>query len=239
MDLSARQVLPEILDGIDPSDPRAMRSRRDLRRVHRALRTVSILRNAVSGCGLRRRRARCSSWARGMPRGCCGSRDSCRNGRRCRSRARRAGRISAETRTAYRALGWELQVVRQDVMQWAAEPGTRHYDLCLTNLFLHHFERPALDSVMRAIASSADALIACEPRRNALVAWGSKAIGLLGTNDITREERTPVWSRVSPIVNSLKPAMRYRSWSCEEYAAFPFMHCFTAVKNSVRATEAN
>src|ERR1035441_7677385 len=45
---SPRCVRPELLDHLAPDDPRARRSRRDLRRVHRAMGSLSILQRAVA-----------------------------------------------------------------------------------------------------------------------------------------------------------------------------------------------
>src|SRR6202167_5757140 len=42
-----RQGCPEVLDDLDPADPRAVRSRGDLRRVHRAMGSLTILRNLI------------------------------------------------------------------------------------------------------------------------------------------------------------------------------------------------
>ncbi len=43
-----RRVRPEALDVLDPQDPRAQRSRRDLRRIHRAMGSLTILKNLVA-----------------------------------------------------------------------------------------------------------------------------------------------------------------------------------------------
>ena len=48
MDLSLpRRVEPELLDGLAADDPRAQRSRDDLRRIHRAMATLSIVQRAL------------------------------------------------------------------------------------------------------------------------------------------------------------------------------------------------
>ncbi len=52
MSLSPRRVEPEELDGLAADDPRGRRSRRDLRRVHVAMRSVSNLRRAVAALQL-------------------------------------------------------------------------------------------------------------------------------------------------------------------------------------------
>ena len=46
-----RLVTPELLDTLAPDDPLAIASRRDLRRVHHAMRTLAILKDAVLSLG--------------------------------------------------------------------------------------------------------------------------------------------------------------------------------------------
>ncbi|MEO6081267.1 MAG: methyltransferase domain-containing protein [Steroidobacteraceae bacterium] len=235
MDISSRRVDPEILDAIDPADPRAMRSRRDLQRVHRALRTVSILSQAVERIRLAR-----------PPRSILelGGGDATLLLRFARALQPRWQHVSltvldnqdvvrAETSAAYRSLGWDLQLVRQDALQWAVQPDSPHYDLCITNLFLHHFDGAALQSLLRATARHCDALIACEPRRSTLAMLGSKAIGLLGTNSITRQDAvTSVIAGFTGRELTRNWPADLQGWSCEEYSAFPFVHCFTAARSS-------
>src|SRR5229473_3072871 len=43
-----RRVCPEALDDLDPADPRAVRARGDLQRVHRAMGSLTILRNLIA-----------------------------------------------------------------------------------------------------------------------------------------------------------------------------------------------
>src|SRR6202162_5401922 len=52
MSPSYRRVEPEELDGLAADDPRGLRSRRDLRRVHVAMRSISNLRRAVAALQL-------------------------------------------------------------------------------------------------------------------------------------------------------------------------------------------
>jgi hypothetical protein len=143
--------------------------------------------------------------------------------------------VSAQTRDDYEALGWQLRVLRQDAFEWAVERQPQHFDLCITCLFLHHFDTETLRMIMRGIAINADAFVACEPRRNILARVGSELIGLLGTNRVTREdavksvaagfgarELTAVWPQAD------------EAWDCEEHAAMPFLHCFTAVLKGAR-----
>jgi SAM-dependent methyltransferase len=221
-----RHVLPEILDSLDPADPRAVRSRRDLRRVHRAMRTVSILRGAIDRLQLPSR-----------PRSILelGGGDGTLLLRLARSLPRWSPMsltlldaqdlVSERTRAAYRSLGWQVRVARQDAMDWAADPRAARHDLCVASLFLHHFPAARLRELLAAIARNCRAVVACEPRRNAVALLGSRMIGVLGANRVTRSDA--VTSVIAGFnggeLAALWPAA---GWRCQEYAALPFIHCF-------------
>ena len=233
---STRIVLPELLDELDPADPRAMRSRRDLRRVHRAMGSLAILKAAITRLQLMRRPASILELGAG---------DASLLLRLARAQPQWRGvaltvldrhdLLSKETRVAFAQLGWDLTVLRADVMEWAREDHSQHVDLCITTLFLHHFDSAALSILMAAIASQTDAFVACEPRRNTVAWLGSQLVGILGANAVTRgdavksveagfvdQELTAIWPN--------SPA----DWWCEEVAAPPFTHCFSAVRERAR-----
>jgi len=234
----SRIVLPETLDSLDPAEAEARRSRRDLRRVHRAMRTISILKDAS------RRLRLAVTPQRIIELGGGDGSLMLRFARAMRPRWPDVALtildwhdiVSPQTLEGYETLGWRLQVKRQDAMAWAAEPTDQPYDLCVTNLFLHHFDDSKLPVLMRAIAANCDAFIACEPHRHALGRLGSALIGILGANRVTREdaaisvaagftrrELTAIWPNADA------------RWSCEEYTALPFMHCFTAALTRLRS----
>lgn len=232
---SARIVLPELLDDLDPSDPQARRSRRDLRRVHRAMRSVSILKAAIGRLRLVRRPSRLLELGAG---------DASLLLRLARAQPDwrdleltlldRHDLISRETRDAYDRLGWKLTVLCTDVVEWAGDHHAQHFDLCVTTLFLHHFDTGPLCHLMAAVATHSDAFVACEPRRNAFAGLSSHLVGALGVNAVTRgdavksvaagfsgRELTGMWPDA------------HADWRCDEYAAPPFTHCFTAARRSV------
>jgi Methyltransferase domain len=228
-----RVVLPELLDDLAPTDPRATRSRRDLQRVHRAMGTVSILRRAIAqlrlavppthilelGAGdgtilLRLARALEPRWHDVSL-----------------TVLDRYDLLSKDTREGYRQLGWSLIVLRADALSWAQERKPQRYDLSVATLFLHHFDAEALSELIPAIASCSNAFVACEPRRDIAAKLGSRLVGILGANEVTRadavtsvaagfvgQELTSVWPRAAG------------DWSIEESLALPFTHRFTAVR---------
>ena len=236
MTATTRIVLPEQLDELPPSDPRACRSRRDLQRVHRAMGSLSILKFAI------RRLKLAAPPRRILELGAGDGTLVLRLAQTIKPRwpeveltiLDRHDLVSSQTREAYKALGWHLTILREDVLDWAAGENPGHFDLCITCLFLHHFETETLPTLMRAIARNADALIACEPRRNVLARVGSQLIGLLGTNRVTREDAVKSVDAgfTAGELTALWPFEA--AWDCEEHAALPFTHCFTAVLHSAR-----
>jgi hypothetical protein len=232
MSLHSRIVLPETLDALDPADPQARRSRRDLRRVHLAMRTLAILKHAVGRLGLRAPPRRIVELGGGDGSLTLRLAQAMRPGWPdvALTILDRHDIVDTQTIEEFAKLGWQAKVARQDVLEWTIAPPSQHYDLCITSLFLHHFDDATLRMLLRAIAVRCDAFVACEPHRGALAAVGSALIGILGTNRVTREdavtsvaagftrqELTAIW----PIDRGL--------WSCAEYTALPFTHCFTAV----------
>lgn len=231
MGIPSRVVLPETLDTLDPSDPRARRARRDLRRVHVVMRTVSILRRALERLSLAANPCQILELGGG---------DGSLILRLARSiRPRwtnvaltlldRHDIVSPQTLSSYNALGWRVKVEQQDVMKWALQSRSEHYDLAIASLFLHHFEDSTLAVLLSAVAAHCDAFVACEPRRGVMAALGSSMIGLLGTSRVTREDAvTSVAAGFSRReLTALWPDDLGR-WSTEEFTALPFTHCFTA-----------
>lgn len=233
---SARIVVPELLDELNPNDPRAKRSRRDLRRVHRALGSLSLLKAAISRLKLKTPPARILELGAG---------DASLLLRLARAQPEwrnleltlldRHDLLSREMRDAYDQLGWKLTVLRADVVEWATEDHSQHFDLCITTLFLHHFDTAALGHLMAAIATHSNAFIACEPRRNSFARLGSHLVGMLGVNAVTRGDAVKsVEAGFSGQELSGMWPNPQSDWWCDEYAAPPFTHCFAAARRSVR-----
>jgi SAM-dependent methyltransferase len=232
---ASRIVLPELLDELPPSDPRASRSRRDLQRVHRAMGSLSILSRAI------RRLRLASPPTRILELGAGDGSLLLRFAQAQKFELRgvaltlldRHDLVSAGTRTAYERLGWELTVLRGDALSWAVERPSARFDLCVTSLFLHHFDTGELHHLMAAIAANADAFVACEPRRNAAAWIGSRLIGALGVNGVTRADavKSVAAGFTRQELSSIWPQAE-DGWILREFAAPPFMHCFTAARAS-------
>jgi predicted alpha/beta hydrolase len=109
------------------------------------------------------------------------------------------------------------------------KPARLHFDLCVTTLFLHHFDDQPLRDILAAVAARADVFLACEPRRDVLARWGSRLVGLLGANPVTRADaKSSVAAGFSGTeLTRHWPASAHR-WALAESHVLPFTHLFLA-----------
>lgn len=234
-------VAPEALDHLPADHPAAIRSRRDLARIHQAMGTGSILRRAMRRLGLPRdavKPLRVLELGAGDGRLLLGLARARRPVRRAveLTLLDRLDLVDESTRQAYRRHGWTVRSRVLDVADWVREPDERcapepHWDLIVANLFLHHFERDPLANLLRAVAARADRFFACEPRRGWMALTGSHLVGLIGANAVTRADA--VLSVQAGFVDAELSALWPRGaaeWSLHEYPARLFSHCFSAVR---------
>jgi hypothetical protein len=217
-----RALTPEILDFLAPDDPRARRSRRDLARINWVMRQSAIMAKALAelpqpglladlgggdGKFLLRVAERLA-------------------GRWCGVRAvilDRQNIVSEITRAGFAALGWRCEVLQGDIFETLPrlEP-----DIVTANLFLHHFDDPALAQLLALVASHSRAFVACEPRRSALALLGARLVFALGANDVTRHDAV---ASVRAGFDDLELSMLWpkdRTWICRERGVFPFSQLF-------------
>ncbi|MDB5818286.1 MAG: hypothetical protein JWQ11_1926 [Rhizobacter sp.] len=233
-----RVVHPESLDSLLPDDPFAIGSRQDLRRIHRAMGTRSIMVRA-----LRRLAPACDDTA-GLRMLELGAGDGslllgvARSGLPSWQKVAvtlldRQPLVSQETITAYAASGWTATAQVMDIFDWACRPvGARgRWDLVVANLFMHHFAGAELTLLLSAIASRCNRFLACEPRRSRLALAGSHLVGALGANAVTREDAVLSVHAgfMGSELSSMWPVDR-EAWRLEEYPAGLFSHCFTATR---------
>jgi hypothetical protein len=141
--------------------------------------------------------------------------------------------IGPEIREPLGLLGWDVQVLRMDALDWARAASDQQYDLCLTTLLLHHFQFSSLEELLRAVAARCRAFVACEPRRNRSAWVGSHLLALLGANEVTREDgvTSVVAGFAGHELTALWPPSG-ESWRLREYFAWPFTHCLVAEARS-------
>jgi hypothetical protein len=233
MAASSRLVVPELLDELPPDDPRAAHSRRDLQTIHKFMRSASILRNLIAKLRLRAVPRRIIELGAGdgtLMLAVAHSLGSRWSGVEL-TLLDRVDLLTDSTRDAYRRLGWDVRSLRMDVADWTLLDGHAPFDLCLASLFLHHFDGPRLESLMKGISRRADAFVASEPRRDALGRMAALGLGLIGANAVTRGDAMK--SVAAGFRGSELGAAWGHSdadWRVEEFRALPFTHCFAAAR---------
>ncbi|MDB5729017.1 MAG: hypothetical protein JWQ00_2222 [Noviherbaspirillum sp.] len=228
-----RQLAPETLDGLAEDDPRAIGSRRDLRRINRIMGAAGIIADAIGPLDRAPRRILELGAGDGSLMLRLAKRFALAWPRAHLSLLDRQNLIGDGTRRAFNELGWTVEVVRSEVGAWAAQLSGEKWDLCIANLFIHHFDQAQIAALFGALGAHTDRFVACEPRRARLPLFASRLVGLIGANAVTREDA----------VLSVKAGFRDRElsalwpdaraeWQLEEAAAGLFSHRFVAVRRS-------
>lgn len=227
-----RVVEPELLDALSPDDPRAMRSRNDLRRINRLMGNHSVLGGALDDIVRGKAAVRLIELGAG---------DGTLLLRLAHKHARRWPKVQlglldmqpavrAATLTAYRDHGWDAQIVGADVFDWLAQPDHADAPIIVANLFVHHFDGMRLHELLKGIATRACAFVCCEPRRSKIALTGSRLLGLIGCNDVTRHDAV-VSVRAGFTGDELSTLWpNPEAWTLQESLAAPFGHRFVAVR---------
>lgn len=236
-----RRVEPEILDALPADDPLANHSRRDLRRIHRFMGTRGVL--------VRELRSLAVPGARTLRVLELGAGDGTLLLGVARELARswppvqltlldRLALVDTRTVALYGRLGWAVTSSVVDALDWARavlDPRTSadaspRWDVVVANLFLHHFEGPQLSLLLRAVAASTRMFVACDPRRGWRALAGSRLVGAIGANAVTRSDA--VLSVHAGFrgreLTALWPAETHTRWRLVERAAGAFSHVFRA-----------
>jgi len=224
-----RRLETELLDVLPADDPAAVRSRRDLRLLNAVMLHPGIM-------ARRMRRHALDAPRRIVELGAGDGSLMLRLGRRLARHwsgvatilVDRQDIVTHETRQAISNLGWCEDRVTQDVFEYlaVAEPA----DIVIANLFLHHFQPPQIADIFSQCAKLAPILIALEPRRARLPLVGSRLVGLLGCNHVSRHDAVAsvrAGFRDSEL-SALWPTRH--SWNLDERSVGLWTHCFVARK---------
>lgn len=225
-----RRLDPEWLDELPASDPRAIRSRLDLRRVNALMGNARCMASALKRYAAGR-----------TPRSIVdlGSGDGLamlQVARLLTPRWRgvtvllqdRQNIVSADTRDCFAALGWHTELVSADVFDFLAAGALSPADIITANLFLHHLTEPQLAALFAAAAQRAWLMVACEPRRARFVVEASRMLWAAGCNDVTVHDAV-VSARAGFTgreLSALWPGTEH--WELHEHPAAIFSHCFAA-----------
>jgi len=234
-----RVVQPELLDALAADDPRAIHSRRDLRRLNacmgnaaiaaRALRSIfpdSLPRQIIEiGAGdgafllsVARALAMSASRERRFPAD---------HEPGSALLVDRKNLLGLETQKRFAGLNWSARALQADVFEFL-ENGAPIADVVMANLFLHHFLPESLDRLFRSVRRKARVLIAIEPRRSRPALLFSRLVGLIGCNSVTRHDAVAS-VRAGFTGRELSALWPERDgWRVTEQPAGPFSHLFVA-----------
>lgn len=226
-----RSIEPEWLDDLPAEDSRAVRSRRDLRRINALMMNSALVAREL-------RRAFPGKPPRVIAEVGAG------DGHFMLQVAHRLPQwrdvnailldrqpvVSPATRDKFAAIGWRAQVVTADAGAWLTQPEAIAPDVIVANLFLHHFDAAGLSELLRRLAQRTRVLVACEPRRSRGALLGSHLLGLAGCNDVTRHDAV-VSVRAGFRQQELTGLWPDRSaWTLQEHAYGLFSHYLVAIR---------
>ena len=232
--IKQRVLAPEWLDTLAPDDPRARRSRGDLRRINRLMAASSLLARSLDAL---------LTSAPDAPLIEFGTGDGSLALRLAQRLSHRWPKmtlglldlqpgISDATLRGFDALGWDVQVIQADVLDWLTQaPPTAAQTprpIVFANLFVHHFEGARLHALLAGIAARAQAFVCLEPRRSATALMGSYLLGAIGCNDVTRHDAVV---SVHAGFTARELSSRWpdaKGWTLRETAAGLFSHRFAA-----------
>jgi hypothetical protein len=224
-----RVVRSELLDMLPPADPRAIRSRRDLRRVNALMRHHTILTRALrtnaNGCPLRSL----------LEIGAGDGQFLLRVARKLSqywpavsvTLLDRRETVAESTLAEFAALGWDAQTFIRDIRDWT-ESENSPVDVIVANLFLHHFSERELMRLLRTIAARTCVFVAVEPRRSTFPLFCSRLLWMIGCNSVTSYD-APVSVHAGfkgRELSALWP--QSDAWELMETNAGAFSHLFTA-----------
>lgn len=228
-----RVVKPELLDHLLASDPKAIRSRADLRRLNGIMGHVGILTNAFYP-------HMDMDAARTRPLRICelGAGDGSLLLKLARSWSALGvtaeadlidlhDLVSDETLHGFGKLNWQATPVTTDVMTWL-DQSTEIVDVMFSNLFLHHFQDAELRELFQRVAARTSLFIACEPLRSTFALTASHLLGLIGCSTVTRNDAV-VSVRAGFNDKDISVLWPDRdTWQLSEGPAGLFSHCFIA-----------
>lgn len=237
-----RRVEPEWLDVLPTDDPRAVRSRNDLRRVNRLMGTQAVIADALDTL-MHGSKMHGSTMYGSNPVHLVdlGAGDGTWLLQLARSRAAHWPKVRLslldlhpvvhpDTIGGFRALGWDARIIGADVFDWLAQPDDDDAPVIVANLFVHHFDGERLQWLLDGIARRTRAFVCCEPRRSRLALTGSRLLGAIGCNDVTRHDAV-VSVRAGFNGHELSTLWpKNDTWTLYEHSAWPFSHGFRAVR---------
>lgn len=226
-----RRLEPELLDQLPADDPRAIRSRRDLRRVN------AWMLNAGRMAGLLRTYIDAEPPRTLVDLGAGDGQFMLQVAQRLAPRwpnvtvvlLDRQNIVSDATRAAFSALQWRVEPTSADVFDFLSR--TPPVDIITANLFLHHFVDEQLTRLFEQIARATSLMVACEPRRSKFVVEASRLLWAVGCNDVSVHDAV-VSARAGFNDKELSKLWPHDpQWQIHEQTAGLFSHRFIAQRS--------
>ncbi|MBL6765121.1 MAG: hypothetical protein ISQ14_09195 [Verrucomicrobiae bacterium] len=225
-----RSLQTELLDELPADDPRAVGSRRDLRRINALMGNARHMARAVSAVTPQAAPRRIVDlgagdgdfvlrWVHRIPSLAPGTEVLLVD---------RQDAADARVLTALNDRGFRTHQVSADGLAWLRSQPAQAGTWVLANLFLHHFPPERLRELLQAIAAKAELFCACEPRRGWWPLAASRMLRLIGANAVTRHDAV-VSVRAGfqdGELSALWPADS--GWRLQEQRAGLFSHLFLA-----------
>lgn len=230
-----RIVQPELLDVLPPDDPKAIRSRDDLRRLNVAMGHARLLSDALEPALSAPKALRLVELGAGD--GICLLRVAQRLGMRNPAAAVDATLVdlqdllTPETEREFSRLNWRVRSAKADVFQFL-QRGDVDADVMFANLFLHHFTDVQLKELLQHVSRRTRFFLAMETRRARFPLMAGWLVGLIGCNSVTRHDAvvSVEGGFTGTELSRLWP--RGLGWNLSEEPAGLFSHRFVAQRNS-------
>lgn len=225
-----RLVQPEWLDELPAADARAVRARKDLLRINLWMGNIGILVRTLRSAFPGRAPGRLVELGAGDGRVLC--RVAARLPREWKGTSvlllDRQVLVLPQVLQTFAQLGWRLETLKADALEWLRQPVGEVWGAMVANLFLHHFAKAQLAELLSLAAKRTQVFIAIEPRRSRWALASSRLVGLIGCNAVTRyDARVSVRAGFAGReLSALWPGGNH--WRLEERPAGSFSHLFVA-----------
>lgn len=238
-----RVVQPELLDALATDDPRAIHSRRDLRRLNACMGNAAIAARALRNIFLTSPPRHIVDIGAGdgvfllnvaralSPSGERGQRFTSRREPGSALLVDQQSLLGVETQKDFARFNWTARAWQGDVFEFF-ENGAPAVDVVIANLFLHHFLPESLSTLFQAVRRKTQVLVAIEPRRSRPALLFSRLVGLIGCNSVTRHDAVAS-VRAGFTGRELSALWPDRDgWRVTEQPAGPFSHLFVACRKN-------
>jgi DNA-binding PucR family transcriptional regulator len=225
-----RIVRPELLDVLPPQDHRALRSRRDLRRINAWMRHPRVMARILQKYLPDENARQIVELGAGDGHFLLSVAGRLQ-GRWPGAEVTLVDRLDVfdpQTRDQFESLGWRVHAEIAEASEWLRQAPPNPAGTIVSNLFLHQFQTEQLAELLRLAARSARVVIALEPRRAWLPRLCSRLLWVIGCGPVTcHDGHISIRAGFSGgELSALWPDKN--KWELVERSIDPFNHLFIA-----------